>query len=167
MPPPSRRATHRRKSDNEKRRLLREPSDDLVRTMLDTAWYRGSSKHKLRPHLYDLPPFNGYRGDATLCDDADFDPMRMTEIPALVRRGIRAGLIGHTGRIVWTVADDGWIFEARETNRDTAEFHGYPVLVTEAIARAVFNRFSDWAAEHGTPEDRSASDSCRLRYGFR
>ena len=48
---------------------------------------------------------------------------------------------------------DGWIFEARETNRDTAEFHGYPVLATEAIARAVFNRFSDWVAEHGTPEE--------------
>ena len=83
------------------------------------------------------------------------------------RAGRRAGLIGHTGRIVWTVVDDGWIFEARETNRDTAEFHGYPVLATEAIARAVFNRFSDWVALHGTPEDRSASDSCRLRYGFR
>ena len=100
LPPPRRRAIHRRKSDNEKRRLLREPSDDLVRDMLDTAWYRGSSKHKLKPHLYDLPPFNGYRGDSTLCDDADFDPERMAEIPALVRRGIHAGLIGHTGRIV-------------------------------------------------------------------
>ena len=87
----------------------------------------------------------------------------MTEIPALFRRGIRAGLIGHTGRIVWSVADDGWLFEAR----DTAEFHGYPVLATEAIARAVFNRFSDWAAEHGTQEDLSARDSCRLRYGLR
>ena len=158
---------HRRNSDNEKRRLLREPSDDLVRTMLDTVRYSGSSKHKLHPHLYDLPPFNGYRGDTTLCDDADFDSTRMAEVPALVRLGIRAGLIGHTGRIVWTAAEDSWIFEARETNRDAAEFHGYTVLASEAIARAVFNRFSGWAAEHGTREDRSASDSCRLRYGFR
>ncbi len=125
--------------------------------MLDTARYRGSSKHKLHHHLYDLPPFSGYRGAA------DIDPTRMDEIPALVRRGIRAGLIGHTGRIFWTVADDVWIFEARQTNRDTAEFHGYPVLDTGTIARAVFNRFSGRAAEHGTPEDRSASDSCRLR----
>lgn len=167
MPPPRRRTVHRRHSDNEKRRLMKEPSDDLVRSMLDTVRYSGSSKHKLHPHLYDLPPFNGYRGDATLCDDADFGPARMTEVPALVRRGIRAGLIGHTGRIVRTVADDGWIFEARETNRDTAEFHGYPVLANEAIARAVLERFSDWAAKRGTPEDRSASDSCRLRYGLR
>ena len=37
---------------------MKEPSDDLVRTMLDTVWYSGSSKHKLHPHLYDLPPFN-------------------------------------------------------------------------------------------------------------
>ena len=103
LPPPRRRAIHRRKSDNEKRRLMREPGDDLVRSMLDTARYSGSSKHKLRPHLYDLQPFNGDRGDATLCDEADFDPTRTAEIPALIRRGIRAGLIGHTGRIVWTV----------------------------------------------------------------
>lgn len=157
----------RRRSDNEKRRLLREPSDELVRVMMESAWYRGSSKHKLHPHLYGLPPLNGNRGDATLCDEADFDPERMAEIPALIRRGIRAGLIGHTKRIVWTVADDGWIFEARETNRDTAEFHGYPILANEVIARAVFNRFSNWATEHGTPQDRSASDSCQLRYGFR
>ena len=71
------------------------------------------------------------RGDATLCDDAEFEPSQMAETPMVMRRGIRAGLIGHTQRIIWTVADDGWIFEARETNRDTAEFHGYPVLLTE------------------------------------
>ena len=146
---------------------MREPGGGLVRSMSDTARYSGSSKHKLRPRPYDLPPFNGDRGDATLCDEAGFDPTRMAGIPALVRRGIRAGLIGHTGRIVRTVADDGWIFEARETNRDTAEFHGYPVLATEAVARAVFDRFSGWAAEHGTREDRFAGESCRHRYGFR
>ena len=77
-----------------------------------------------------------------------------------------AGLIGHTKRIIWTVGDDGWIFEARETNRDTAEFHGYPVLPTEAIARVVFNRFSAWVEQHGTPVEESACESCRLRYSF-
>ena len=91
----------------------------------------------------------------------------MAKVPALIPRGIRAGLIGHTHRIIWTVADDGRIFEARETNRATAEFHGYPVLSTEAIARIVFNRFSDWIQQHGTSVERSARGSCRLRYAFR
>ncbi len=64
------------------------------------------------------------------------------------------------------MADDGWIFEARETNRDTAEFHGYPVLPTEAIGRAVFNRFSVWVQKQGTDTEQFACDSCRFRYGF-
>ena len=145
---------------------MRDPSDDLVRNMLNNVHYRGSPKHKLRPHLFGLPPFNGSRGDATLCDDADFEPSQLAEVSTLVQRGIRAGLIGHTKRIIWTVGDDGWIFEARETNRDTAEFHGYPVLPTEAIARVVFNRFSAWVEQHGTPAEESACESCRLRYSF-
>ena len=170
MPPPRRRSVRQRRSDNVKRRLMRDPTEDVIREMLGTVQYEGSSKHKLHPHLYGLEPFNGDRGDATLCDEADFEPSRMSDVPALIRRGIRAGLIGHTRRILWTVADDGWIFEARETNRDTSRFHGYPVLPGEpgeAIAQLVFNRFSEWAAGHGSPDDRSARDSCGLRYSFR
>ena len=144
-----------------------EPTAAVVRDMLDTVWYEGSSKHKLHPHLFGLEPFNGERGDATLCDEADFQPSQMAEVPALVERGISAGLIGHSRRMFWTVADDGWIFEARETNPDTAQFHGYPVLPEEAIARLVFDRFTLWANDHGTLADRSASASCRLRYAFR
>ena len=143
-----------------------DPTDDLVQDMLNNVHYQGSPKHKLHPHLFDLPPFNGQRGDAALCDGADFEPGQMAEVPMLVQRGIRAGLIGHTQRIIWTVADDDWIFEACETNRATAEFHGYPVLPTEAIARAVFNRFSAWAEKQGTDTEQSACDSCRFRYGF-
>ena len=135
--------------------------------MLDTASYEGSPKHKLYPHQFGLGPFNGKRGDATLCDEADFRPSQMVEIPTLIERGLNAGLIGHTLRIIWTVANDGWIFEARETNRDTAQFHSYPVLPEEAIARIVFDRFTLWADEHGASVDRAARDACRLRYGFR
>ena len=167
MPQSRQRHIYRRRSDNEKRRLLQDPTDDLIRDMLNKVHYRGSPKHKLHPHRFGLTPFNGIRGDATPCDDADFEPSQMAEIPMVIRRGIRAGLIGHTQRIIWTVADDGWIFEARETNRDTAEFHGYPVLPTETIAYAVFSRFSAWAQQHGTDAEQSACDSCRLRYGFR
>ena len=167
MTPPRRRRSNERRSDNVKRRLMRNPTEDLIREMLRTVSYEGSSKHKLHPHLFDLPPFVGDRGDATLCDEAEFEPSRLPEVPALIRRGIRAGLIGHTSRILWTVADDGWIFEARKTNREATQFHGYPVLPREAIGQLVFTRFSEWARIHGSPADRSASSSCRLRYDFR
>lgn len=144
-----------------------DPADGLIARLLDTVHYEGSSKHKRSPHLFGLEPFNGDRDDATLCDEADFQPDQMADIPALVQRGIRAGLIGHTARLLWTVADDGWIFEARETNRETAQFHGYPILPEESIGRLVFNRFADWANAHGTDADRSAAAACRLRYDFR
>ncbi|MCE2423661.1 MAG: hypothetical protein J4F45_00915 [Pseudomonadales bacterium] len=144
-----------------------DPAEDLIERLLDTVWYEGSSKHKRHPHLFGLEPFNGDRDDATLCDETDFQPAQVPEIPAPIQRGIRAGLIGHTARILWTVADDGWIFEARETNRETAQFHGYPLLPEEAIARLVFDRFAGWADDQGTPADRSAGAACRLRYDFR
>ena len=143
-----------------------EPGDDLIGRLLAAVRYEGSPKHKRRPHLFGLDPFNGTRDDATPCDDADFGPEQVADIPVLIRRGIRSGLIGHTGRRLWTVADDGWIFEARETNRETAEFHGYPVLPEESVARLVFDRFAHWADDGGTPADRAAADACRLRYGF-
>lgn len=167
MPQPDRRRAHRRRSRNEKRRLMPDPTDDLVERLLDTVLYHGSPKHKRHPHLFGLEPFNGERDDATLCDEADFTPNRIADIPALIQRGIRAGLIGHTARLIWTVADDGWIFETRETNRETAEFHGYPVLPEESIAHLVFDRFANWAIDRGTPADRAAATACRLRYNFR
>ncbi len=74
------------------------PPDDLVERLLDTVRYAGSAKHKRHPHLFGLEPFNGDRDDATLCDEADFHPDHAADIPALVPRGIRAGLIGHTAR---------------------------------------------------------------------
>ena len=59
------------------------------------------------------------------------------------------------------------LFGLRKTNRETSQFHGYPVLPREAIGQLVFTRFSEWARTHGSPADRSASNSCRLRYDFR
>ena len=143
------------------------PPGHLIERMLQIVHYEGSSKHKLHPHLFGLQPFNADRDDATLCDEADFQPDQMAGIPALLQRGIRAGLIGHTARLLWTVADDGWIFEARETNRESAQFHGYPILPEESIGRLVFDRFTNWANAHGAPADRSAAAACRLRYNFR
>ena len=85
----------------------------------------------------------------------------------MIRRGLRAGLIGHGNRIIWAVADDGWIFEGRLTNVATNEFHGYPVRPSEAIAELVYKRFSSWAITRGTSQDQLAAKACRDRYGFK
>lgn len=157
-----------RRSDNDKRRLAGVPSPEQLDRLAHTATYAGSSKHKLHPHLYGLLPYNGDRGDATLCDrDAGFQPADMERIPRLMRRGINAGLVDDVGRIIWSVADDGSMFEFRLTNAVRSEYHGYPLRPTESIAALVFRRFDRWARRNGTVADRGAAATCRLKHGFR
>jgi hypothetical protein len=129
--------------------------------------YVGSSKHKANPKIFGLEPYLGKRGDATLCDThAGFGSVHMSAIPSLLGRGMRAGLLG-TNRMLWTVADSGWIFEARLTNAVHVEYHGYPVRASEPIAEAVYARFSDWAASSGATAERLAATNCQSLYGFK
>ena len=156
-----------RRSDNAKRRLVEDPSPALLERLEAAVKYAGSSKHKLHPHLYGLPPFSGKRGDATLCDrDAGFERSDVPSIPSMMHRGIKSGLVGEEGRIIWAVADDGWMFEFRQTNAMQSEYHGYPLRRTEAIAALIFRRFALWARGQGTRKDQDAAESCRRRYRF-
>lgn len=163
--PPKRPDVPKRRSDNDKRRLDSQPSAEQIEQLLKTTTYQGSPKHKRHPHLFGLEPFNGIRGDATLCDEhAGFAPADMAQVPALIRRGLRAGLIGSA---LWTVSDNGWIFEARLTNASSGEHHGYPVRSSEAIAEPVYRRFAVWAASEGGEADKKAVETCRALYGFK
>ena len=129
--------------------------------------YGGNSKHKQYPHLFALPPFEGERGDATLCDQhAGFGPDDMTSVPRLLKRGVLAGLVG-TGRIVWVIGNNGWIYECRLTNAGRCEYHGYPVRASEPICHPVYKRFSAWANDHGSLEDKQAAAQCKALYGFK
>jgi hypothetical protein len=165
--PPQRPDLPRRRSNNDKRRLLPTPAPELIAQLLATATYQGSPKHKINPHIFNLPPYNGQRGDETLCDaHAGFTPAHMATLPALLERGIEAGLIGASD-VLWTVADSGWIFEARLTNVDQAEYHGYPVRSSEPIGESVYLRFAAWAEENGTAADKLAATNCKALYGFK
>ncbi len=58
-------------------------------------------------------------GEATLWDEhAGFTPAKLRSISRLIERGLRAGLVG-PGTLIWTVGDDGWIFEGKPTNVET------------------------------------------------
>ena len=99
--PSASRILGQRQSNNDKRRLTPAPSQRLIGELVESVNYEGSSKHKREPHRYGLPPFQGPRGDATLCDShADFQPEHMVMIPQMIRRGIRAGLIGSENRVI-------------------------------------------------------------------
>lgn len=166
--PPRRIDIPPRDSDNAKRRLHPAPDPALMERLCGAARYAGYAKHKAAPADFGLPPYNKPRGDATLCDGhARFTPSQVSSIPRLLRRGIRAGLIGDSPRIIWTVGDDGWIFEGRITNAEQDEYHGYPVRPTEPIAEPVYRRYAHWAQVRGDEQDREAAARCRAMYGFK
>lgn len=159
---------HARRSNNDKRRLMVHPTPSDIAIMRQGLAYGGSSKHKRNPHLFALPPFLGSRSDETLCDEhAGFRPGDMVSTPELLERSLRAGLIGEGKRILWSVADNGWIFEARQTVPGRNEFHGYPVTASESIAEVVYGRFRVWADMYGTDSDKAAALNCQRLYGFR
>lgn len=165
--PPPRPVLPKRISNNDRRRLLPLPIDVAHLQSLAAARYCGSPKHKANPKIFGLEPYIGERGDATLCDThAGFKLAHMLAIPALIQRGVRASLVGSC-QMLWTVADSGWIFEARVTNAVQVEYHGYPVRSSEPIAEAVYRRFADWAALNGTASDRQAAENCQSMYGFK
>jgi hypothetical protein len=172
MKPPKRSDLPARRSDNDKRRLHPAPDRGVLDALSDVAKYEGISKHKAKPLRFGLPPHSGPRGDETLCDEhAGFEPGDLPDTRRLLARGLAAGLVGHVERqdiptIVWTVSDHGWIFEARVTNAGKAEYHGYPVRPSEAIAEQVFRRFDAWARTEGTASDRQAAVNCQALYGI-
>jgi hypothetical protein len=90
----------------------------------------------------------------------------MEQIPKLLHRGIKAELLG-TSEIIWTISDNGWIYECRKTNPAQAEYHGYPVRPSEPIGKLVYSRFASWAAQYGTNEDKRAATQCKALYGFK
>ena len=156
-----------RRSNNEKRRLMSNPAPDYIAQLKRNITYKGSAKHKKNPHLYGLPPFQGDRGDATLCDrDANFQSENLDSIPEMIQRGLEARLVGENG-VIWAVANDGWIYEARITNVEKTEYHGYPVRSTEPIAEMVFKRFREWVGGQGNELARQAVRQCRSLYGFK
>lgn len=162
--PPKRSDIPPRHGDNNKRRLALGVSADEIAVLIASVNYGGSPKHKRNPTIFGLEPFNGTRGDATMCDDhADFQPKDMARIPALIARGLSAGLVGTN---LWTVDDSGWIYEARLTNAAQSQYHAYPVRPAEAIAEPVYRRFNEWAEAHGAASDKQAAQNCMALYGF-
>lgn len=156
-----------RNQDNHKRRLEKTVAPRLIAELRNVVTYGGSSKHKQHPHLFGLAPFNGDRGDSTLCDGhANFRPSDMVKIPELIHRGLKAGLVGKN-HLLWTVGDDGWIFEGRLTNPAQTDYHGYPVRPNEPIAERVYDRFKVWVDIEGDDADKQAALNCAALYGFK
>ncbi len=147
-----------------KRRLEENAPQGEVEGRFAGITYGGSQKHKAHPHLFGLTASGFPPPDATLCDrDADFAPADMTRIPALLDRARRARLIGN---LIWTVDENGWVYELQMTNSGRNEHHGYPLRAADPFVERVFRFFGAWAARDGTDDDRRAAEACRNRYGL-
>lgn len=146
--PPSR-TLAARSAPNDPRRIVQVfPNHTERLDLLSKASYIPYSKHKKNPQAYGLKPYEGIHEDPTYCDEhAGFGPQDMSRTQVLLERGIRAGLLGKSRKkgdpgLLWTVDDNGWIYEAQISNPGYGQYHGYPVLPNEAIAKKVLVRYA-------------------------
>jgi hypothetical protein len=166
MKQPRRRILDERSSDNEKRQLRTPPPRPKeLEDLAQRARFKGSGKHKLEPRAFKLEPASPDADDSFCDGHAGFTPTDMARIPGLMARGIRAGLIGHRDAkgdptLLWTVDDNGWIYEARITTATQALYHGYPLLAGDAFARKVIARYSEYVYAHPQLQlERSLEDA--------
>ncbi len=168
--PPSRRQ-QARSAENDPRRLLEPPPSAHARVLLAAkAGFGPYSKHKRHPHLYDLKRYEGEDEDPTYCDEhAGFGPSDIPRALPLLKRGIAAGLFGKGTKkgdpsLLWTVDDNGWIYEAQITNPGYGLYHAYPVLPNEAIAGKVLMRYADYVTQQNDPVLNLSLVAARKRY---
>jgi hypothetical protein len=155
---PPRRIAVERHSENDKRRLREPPPHlDFRRSLAARARFEGSGKHKLEPRAFRLEPVASSEDD-TYCDGhAGFSPDDMARLPQLLQRGIWAGLIGHNDKqgeptLIWTVDNNGWIYEGRITITSQALYHGYPILPSDAFGKKVIARYTDWVYDQNNDQ---------------
>jgi hypothetical protein len=167
---PKRRLVVERSSDNDKRRLREPtPTSEAREALAARARFAGSGKHKLEPRAFGLEPAPSDHDD-TYCDGhAGSRPADMARTGRLLRRGLLAGLIGHNDKqgdptLIWTVDDDGWVYEGRITTPTQALYHAYPLLPSDAFAKIVIARYAEWAYDQPDAKMRAALENALDRY---
>jgi hypothetical protein len=151
------------------------PAESERRRLSAAVRYGGYGKHKRNASVWGVASYHGDADDATYCEDAGLIPSDLARATRVIGRGIAAGLFGDrldngNPTILWTIDDNGWIYELRLTNRVQALYHGYPVRFRDAMARLVIARFDEWVLLKATvglvasPSDRSALQAAQNLY---
>jgi hypothetical protein len=106
--------------------------------------YTGNPQHKRDPGDFGLTPPSSPRQNASLCDEANV--RHRAEALSLLRAGIVAGLISKQTREgfpsqIWSVREDGVVFEAELENSGLGQYHGYPMPFGDPFRLVVLARF--------------------------
>lgn len=93
----------------------------------------------------------------------------MARTGRLLRRGLLAGLFGSNDKqgdptLIWTVDDNGWVYEGRITTPTQALCHAYPLLPSDAFAKIVITRYAEWAYDEADARVLSALQNALDRY---
>jgi hypothetical protein len=173
---PALRIVTQRSRENANRRLNATPPTTACRAELSArVTYGPYSKHKFNPTAYNLVPYSGPDVERTYCDaHANFGKGEFVRIPDLLKRGVMLGLWSdqidrEVPRLLWTIDENGWIFELRITNSAQAQYHGYPVLPGDAFARHVLVRAREVAfaeSEYSVDQDPKAQAAIAAAEAF-
>jgi hypothetical protein len=105
--------------------------------------YTGNPQHKRNPGDFGLVPPAAPRQNATLCDAAGV--FTQAEASALLKAGVEAGLVSE--RIeqgfptqIWSIRNDGVVFEAELENPRLGHYHGYPMPLADPFRLVVLAR---------------------------
>jgi hypothetical protein len=126
---------------NPKRRIASTALEPTQLSALSRqARYGGNPQHKRDPGDFGLSPPADPRPDKTLCDDAGV--CRRAEAEALLREGLRRGLVSNQWREgwpqnVWAVAATGAALEAQLENPSVGTYHGYPMPAADPLRAEV------------------------------
>ncbi|MFD2182227.1 hypothetical protein [Rhodoplanes azumiensis] len=130
-----------RPGNNPKRRIApaellgKEARADLA----ERAKYVGSGHHKRYPADYGLERTNP-RPTKSLCDLVK--TVKLAEAGALMRKGLMCGMIsdvrlGEFPKYVWSVDEDGEVYEAKTDPMTPGVYHGYRLEEEDDMRRLV------------------------------
>jgi len=132
-----------RSGKNPKRRIVASAclDADAREQLAARVQYVGSGHHKRNPADYDMDRTNP-RPTKSLCDLVKV--VTIDEARRLLREGVRRAMISQPGndgipKYVWSVADDGEVYEAKTHPNTSGQYHGYP-LVGEDDLRSYVTR---------------------------
>jgi len=124
---------------NIKRRIGRLDDEARAR-LIEAIRYGGNPEHKRNPGDFGLIPPACPRPDKTLCDTVQV--FEREETLRLLRAGVERGLVserrvGDFPQNIWSVTEAGEPLEAELENRETGQYHGYPMPTTDPFREVV------------------------------